>query len=83
MGTSVPERISDPLQPEGGERACARLRHAGALLFGAGAVTLGAVLGAPDPDASDHRALALAAGAYGLVAILLLLWRRPPAADTT
>ena len=49
--------ISDPLSgtsPDGGERARARLRLFGALLFGAGAVTLASVLTAPDPDPSDH-----------------------------
>jgi hypothetical protein len=52
--------ISDPLSgtsPDGGQRARARLRLFGALLFGAGAVTLASVLTAPDPDPSDHHAL--------------------------
>jgi diguanylate cyclase (GGDEF)-like protein len=82
VGTSAPERITDPLsavQPDADERARRRLRHAGALLFGAGAVTLGAVLGAPDPDVSDHAALGACAVLYGLAALVLLLWR-PPAA---
>jgi diguanylate cyclase (GGDEF)-like protein len=76
-----PERISDPLsagEPDGGVRARSRLRLAGALLFGAGAVTLGAVLLAPDPDPTDHRALALCAVAYAVVALVLAVWRRPP-----
>ena len=58
VGLSVPEPITDPLSavlPDGGERARTRLRLAGALLFGAGSLTLAAVLAAPDPDASDHR----------------------------
>jgi diguanylate cyclase (GGDEF)-like protein len=38
------------------------------------------VLGAPDPDTSDHRALAVCAAAYALVALVLLGWRRPPRA---
>ena len=83
MGSSDPERFTDPLSavmPDGGERARKRLRLAGALLFGAGAVTLAAVLAVPDPDASDHPALAVCAAAYALVAALLVLWRRPPAA---
>jgi diguanylate cyclase (GGDEF)-like protein len=84
VGTSVPsERISDPLsaaQPDGDDRARAHLRLAGALLFGAGAVTLGVVLAAPDPDASDHVALGLCAAVYALVSLALGLWTRPPAA---
>jgi diguanylate cyclase (GGDEF)-like protein len=80
VGPTAPERITDPLsavQPDAGERARARLRQAGALLFGAGAVTLGAVLGAPDPDVSDHAALGACAVVYGLAALVLLLWRPP------
>ena len=67
MGPPVPEPFTDPLSavlPDGGERARTRLRLAGALLFGSGAVTMAAVLVAPDPDKSDHPALAVcAAGA--------------------
>jgi diguanylate cyclase (GGDEF)-like protein len=80
VGATAPERITDPLsavQPDAGERARTRLRQAGALLFGAGAVTLGAVLGAPDPDVTDHTALGACAVAYGLAALVLLLWRPP------
>jgi diguanylate cyclase (GGDEF)-like protein len=76
-----PERISDPLsagEPDGAVRARSRLRMAGALLFAAGAVTLGAVLLAPDPDTSDHGQLALCAAAYAVVALVLGAWRRPP-----
>src|SRR4051794_25889552 len=83
VGTSVPERISDPLSsamPDGGTRARTRLRLAGALLFGAGAVTLAGVLAAPDPDTSDHPALLWCAAVYAALALLLLTWRRPPAA---
>ena len=83
MGASVPERFSDPLSaamPDGPERARVRLRLAGALLFGAGSLTLAAVLAAPDPDTSDHPALTGCALAYALVATVLLLWRDPPRA---
>jgi diguanylate cyclase (GGDEF)-like protein len=83
VGTSVPERFSDPLSaamPDGAARARVRLRLAGALLFGAGSLTLAAVLAAPDPDTSDHAALTACAVVYGLVAAVLLLWRDPPAA---
>jgi diguanylate cyclase (GGDEF)-like protein len=82
VGSSVPERFTDPLSavlPDGGERARHRLRVAGALLFGAGAVTLGSVLLVPDPDVSDHPPLAVCAAIYAVVAGILLLWRRPPA----
>jgi diguanylate cyclase (GGDEF)-like protein len=81
VSDSSPERISDPLsagEPDGGVRARARLRLAGALLFAAGAVTLVTVLLAPDPDTSDHAALAACGGAYAAVALVLALWRRPP-----
>ena len=74
-------RISDPFsaaQSDGAGRARDRLRLAGALLFGAGSVTLAGVLAAPDPDASDHAALAVCAAVYALVAFGLLAWRRPP-----
>src|SRR5215217_7450696 len=66
--------ISDPLSgtsPDGGERARARLRRLGALLFGSGAVTLASVLTAPDPDPSDHHSLLLCAGALAVVAAVL------------
>ena len=83
MGTSVPEPFSDPLSaalPDGAARARVRLRLAGALLFGAGALTLAAVLAAPDPDTSDHAALSVCVAVYGAVAAILVLWRNPPEA---
>ncbi len=83
VGSSVPERFTDPLSavmPDGGERARTRLRLAGALLFGAGAITMAAVLVAPDPDSSDHPALSACALVYALITALLVLWRRPPSA---
>ena len=83
VGRSVLEPFTDPLSavlPDGGERARARLRLAGALLFGAGSLTLAAVLAAPDPDASDHPALIACAAAYALIAVVLTLWSRPPRA---
>jgi diguanylate cyclase (GGDEF)-like protein len=66
--------------PDGGARARVRLRLAGALLFGAGALTMTAVLAAPDPDTSDHATLGTCALAWLLVAGLLVIWRDPPAA---
>jgi diguanylate cyclase (GGDEF)-like protein len=75
------ERISDPLsagEPDGTARARSRMRAAGSILFGAGALMLGGVLLAPDPDPSDHRNLALCAIAYAVVALVLAAWRRPP-----
>jgi diguanylate cyclase (GGDEF)-like protein len=83
VGQSVPEPFTDPLSavlPDGAARARTRLRLAGALLFGSGAVTMAGVLFAPDPDAGDHPALALCAAVYAVVAAVLLLWRRPPRA---
>jgi diguanylate cyclase (GGDEF)-like protein len=77
----VPGAITDPLSgaaPDGGVRARARLRFSGALLFGAGAVTLAAVLTAPDPDPSDHRALLICAAVFALAAAVLGAWRRAP-----
>jgi diguanylate cyclase (GGDEF)-like protein len=83
VGRSVPEPFTDPLSavlPDGAARARTRLRIAGALLFGSGAVTMAGVLFAPDPDASDHPALAVCATVYAVVAIALVLWRRAPSA---
>ena len=73
--------ISDPLNdfsPEAGARARTRLRLAGTLLFGVGAVTLASVLAAPDPDPSDHRALLTCAAIFAVAAAVLAVWRRPP-----
>ena len=73
--------ISDPLgglAPDAEARGRERLRLAGALLFGAGAVTLAAVLTAPDPDPSDHRSLLICSGAFALVAAILAAWRTAP-----
>jgi len=47
-------------------------------MLGVGAVTLAAVLTAPDPDPSDHRALLTCAGVFAVVATLLALWRGAP-----
>jgi hypothetical protein len=83
VGGSDAEPFSDPLSavlPDGGERARTRLRLAGALLYGSGAVTLSGVLLAPDPDTSDHRSLAVCAAVLALVTAVLLLWRSPPRA---
>ena len=83
VGLSVPEPFSDPLSavlPDGGERARTRMRLAGALLFATGALTLAAVLAAPDPDPSDHPALIACAVAYAILAAVLTLWQSPPRA---
>ena len=83
VGRSVLEPFTDPLAavlPDGADRARTRLRLAGALLFGSGAVTLGSVLIAPDPDVSDHPPLAVCAAIFAVVAVVLLVWRRPPRA---
>ncbi len=78
---SRPDPVTDPLStcdPDAGARARARLRHAGALLFGAGAATLAAVLLAPDPDPSDHAALGLLAAVLAALSLVFLLWRGAP-----
>jgi len=83
VGRFVPEPFTDPLSaalPDGGDLARTRLRLAGALLFGSGAVTLVGVPAAPDADTGDHAALAICAGVYAMLAAILLLWRRPPRA---
>ena len=80
MGTG-PDHVTDPLSAgdlDGAALARARLRKAGALLFGSGAATVAAVLLAPDPDASDHGALAGLAAVLAVLALLFLAWRRAP-----
>ena len=80
MGTG-PDPVTDPLSAgafDGALRARTRLRKAGALLFGAGAATLAAVLLAPDPDASDHGALAALAGVLAVLALVFQRWRGAP-----
>ena len=73
-GPIRPGPFTDPLAavlPDGAARARSRLRLAGALLFGSGAVTLGSVLFAPDPDLSDHPPLAVCAMVYAVIAAVL------------
>jgi diguanylate cyclase (GGDEF)-like protein len=80
VGTG-PDHVTDPLSAGdlyGAQRARTRLRKAGALLFGAGAVTLAGVLLAPDPDASDHAALAALSAVLALLALVYQRWQRPP-----
>jgi diguanylate cyclase (GGDEF)-like protein len=77
----VKSGISDPLggtSPDAGTRAKSRLRRSGALMLGVGAVTLAAVLTAPDPDPSDHGSLLICAAVFALVAALLAVWRGAP-----
>ncbi len=81
VGTSVPERFSDPLSasmPDGGDRARTRLRLASAVLLLAGALTLAAVLVAPDPDPSDHHALGISAAVFAVLGSILAAWRKAP-----
>jgi diguanylate cyclase (GGDEF)-like protein len=47
-------------------------------MLGVGAVTLAAVLTAPDPDPSDHRSLLICAAIFAAVAATLALWRTAP-----
>ena len=47
-------------------------------MLGVGAVTLAAVLTAPDPDPSDHRSLLICAAIFAAVAATLALWRSAP-----
>ncbi len=47
-------------------------------MLGVGAVTLAAVLTAPDPDPSDHRSLLTCAAIFALVATILAVWRSAP-----
>ncbi|MDP9345699.1 MAG: GGDEF domain-containing protein [Actinomycetota bacterium] len=80
---SSPLAISDPLSAGQADRrsvACDRLRRTGAVLYAAAALTQLGVLLAPDPDPSDHAGLAVVALACALVALALVLWRRPPLA---
>jgi diguanylate cyclase (GGDEF)-like protein len=74
------QAFGDPLLPAtaGAAATRARLRLAGAILFGAGAATLAAVLASPDPDTSDHAPLAACGIGFAVVAIVLLAWRRAP-----
>jgi len=78
---SRPDHVTDPLSSgdlDGGLRARARLRQAGALLFGAGAATLAGVLLTPDPDVSDHAALGACAAVFAVAALVFVLWRGMP-----
>ena len=80
---SSPMAITDPLSVGHADRqtvARERLRRTAATLYAASAATQLVVLVAPDPDPSDHAGLACVGLACGLLALLLLLWRRPPVA---
>jgi len=78
LGASHVIDPSRPVDDRHGPSAERRLRHAGALMFGAGALTLCLVTFTPDPDASDHGGLRLAALACSLIAALLVAWRSAP-----
>ncbi|MEP6954680.1 MAG: hypothetical protein ABI950_11535, partial [Solirubrobacteraceae bacterium] len=76
-----PFAITDPLsagRADGRSVARDRLRRTGAALYAAAALTQLGVLFAPDPDHSDHFGLAVIALACSLVALGLVVWRRPP-----
>jgi diguanylate cyclase (GGDEF)-like protein len=78
-----PLAISDPLSAGQADRCSVarnRLRRTGAVLYAAAALTQIGVLFAPDPDPSDHFGLAVVALACALVALGLVVWRRPPLA---
>ena len=78
-----PLAISDPLSAGQADRCSVarnRLRRTGAVLYAAAALTQLGVLFAPDPDPSDHVGLAVVALVCALVALALVVWRRPPLA---
>jgi diguanylate cyclase (GGDEF)-like protein len=74
--------FTDPLSVAGGSdaRPAAWLaRRALIALYAIGAVTLGLTLLTPDSDPSDHTGIAVVAVLMVLVALMLRLWRSPPA----
>lgn len=78
--------VTDPLSAGHADRravACRRLRRTGAWLFATAGLVQLAVLLAPDPDPSDHAALAVAGITCLLIAAGPAAWRRPPLAIGT
>src|SRR6059058_254543 len=76
-----PMAVTDPLSAGHADRravARTRLRQTGAGLFATAGLVQLVVLLAPDPDPSDHAALAAVGLTCLLLAAVLFLWRRPP-----
>ncbi|MDX6727666.1 MAG: hypothetical protein QOK49_2471 [Baekduia sp.] len=74
--------FTDPLSVAGGadaRRPAWLARRALIALYAIGAVTLGLTLLTPDSDTSDHAGIAVVAVLMLLVALMLKLWRSPPA----
>jgi diguanylate cyclase (GGDEF)-like protein len=81
---AVPDRgyrFTDPLgaASDEGRPAAALVRRALMALYAVGALTLVITLATPDSDPSDHGGILAVAIFMGAVALVLALWKEPPA----
>ncbi len=78
MVTPRPYAFTDPLGASDAAGTRRRIRHAHALIYGAGAVSLLLALLDVDGPAAQHAAVATTAAVAAAMTVLVLAWRRVP-----